>query len=105
MSTSNAIRPQNSQAVKRLIELGILPEECTRFELILDAKDAIRAKCEFFVSEESMQEIAKAFEENPEEARKILTTSIVASRTDYCVGKAETDNLPRLIFNDPRESA
>jgi hypothetical protein len=100
-----AIRPQDSKAVKKLIEIGILPPDCTRFELVIDANAAIRAKCEFFVSEESLQEIATAFEENPEEARRILTSSIVTARTDYCVGKAETDNIPRLIFGDPRDNA
>lgn len=103
MSTTEAIRPQDSQAVRKLIELGILPPDCTRFELVIDAKDAIRAKCEFFVSEEALQEIAAVFEQHPEEARRIFTSAIVTARTDYCVGKAETNNIPRLYFELPRD--
>jgi hypothetical protein len=44
--------------------------------------------------------MAGVFEHHPEEARQIAKTAIVTARTDYCVGKAETNNIPRLIFDD-----
>jgi hypothetical protein len=98
---NDAIKPQDSNAVKKLIEIGILPPDCTRFELVIDAKDVIRAKCEFFVSEEALHEIAAVFEQNPDEAMRIARSMMVTARTDYCVGKRETDNIPRLIFDLP----
>lgn len=74
---SLAITPVKSKAVKKLIEIGLIPQECTRFELILDAKEAIQAKCEFFVSEEGMQKIADAFASSPEEVMQIIKTARV----------------------------
>jgi hypothetical protein len=74
---SLAITPVRSKAVKQLIDIGLIPAECTRFELILDAKEAIRAKCEFFVSEDALQKIADALASNPEEVTQIIKTATV----------------------------
>ena len=89
------ITPQNSQAIKQLIALGVIPQECTHFELILDPKEAIRAKCEFLVSEETMQKIADAFSRNPEEAAQILRTAKVSA---HVVGRRQMEQIPDLVF-------
>jgi hypothetical protein len=76
-TASKAITPRRSKAVNKLIKLGLIPAECTRFELVLDARDVIRARCEFFVNEEQMQQIADAFKANPGEAARIIKTGLV----------------------------
>lgn len=94
---SRAIKPQCSKAVAELIEIGFLPSECTRFELVIDAKDVIRAKCEFNVTEEQMVTIAAAFARNPEEVAQMLRTGSIKV-ADFRVGHREMERVPELMF-------
>ena len=96
-NASKAIKPQNSKAVAELIEIGLLPAACTRFELVIDAKDAIRAKCEFIVTEEQMVAISEAFARNPDEVAQILRTGSIKV-ADFRVGHREMEKIPELVF-------
>lgn len=96
-SGSRAIKPQCSKAVAELIEIGFLPSECTRFELVIDAKDVIRAKCEFNVTEEQMQVLVDALKRNPEEVADMLRTAEIKV-ADYRVGHREMERIPDLRF-------
>lgn len=91
------IVPQFSNAVRQLIDIGLIPENCTRFELIIDAKDAIRAKCEFVVTEEQLGQIATAFKDSPDEAREIIRTIDVG--VGYSVGHPQFERIPNLRFD------
>lgn len=62
----------HSKVVKRLIDAGLIPAECTRFELVFQVNSPVRATCTFNVTEEHLEEIAKAYEEHPEEAASIV---------------------------------
>lgn len=98
-NTSNAARtsitPQSSRAVMSLVRSGLIPDNCSHFELILDAKDCIRAKCEFIVSEDQMEKIAAALKDNPDEVERILRSATVIS---YRVGHQEFERIPNLEF-------
>lgn len=96
-SGSMAIKPTRSKAVAELIEIGLIPAECTRFELVLDAKDVIRAKCEFNVTEEQMGKIRDAFTRNPEEISQMLRTGTIKV-AGYRVGHDEMERIPELVF-------
>lgn len=74
MTQTRALVPHASKAVRALIEAGIVPEMCTRFELKIAANEVIRAKCEFLLSEEQMEKIATALRDHPEEAKAIART-------------------------------
>lgn len=69
---SSALTPVGSKAVRELIDVGLIPRECTRFELLLDRREAIQATCTFFVSEEQLQKFADVMKSIPEEASQIL---------------------------------
>lgn len=62
----------HSKVIKRLIEVGLIPAECTRFELLFAVNAPVRATCTFNVTEDQVEEIAKAYEEYPEEAAGII---------------------------------
>lgn len=61
-----------SAVIRRLIDVGVIPAECTRFELVCAVNEPIRATCTFNVNEEQLEQIAKAYEEYPEEAAAII---------------------------------
>lgn len=60
-----------SSIVKGLIAAGVVPANCTRFNLSIAVGEVVRISCDFFVSEEQFQQIATAFSDNPEEAKAI----------------------------------
>lgn len=98
-NASKAITPQTSNALRELINIGLIPAQCTRFELVIDAKDAIRAKVEFLVTEEKLQQIADAFKRNPEEAAQIIRTATVSTLSaDHSVGNLGMEKIPDLVF-------
>lgn len=74
--TSRAITPHTSDFVKRLIALGVMPQECRRMVLTIAAGDVIRMEFEVNVTGEQMEQIVAALEANPEEAQRIARTII-----------------------------
>lgn len=94
---SMAIKPQSSRAIRQLISLGLIPSECTHFELVLDAQEAIRATCTFHVTEEQMQMIADAYAANPEEVVQMIRTASIKT-AGYRVGHLEMERIPDLEF-------
>jgi hypothetical protein len=75
--TGSPILPRGSKAVKRLIEIGLVPKLCSRFELTLDRNEAIQAVVTYFVTEEQMDAIANVFSENREEIPKIKRRTVI----------------------------
>lgn len=71
------ITPNQSKAIQRLIEAGIVPANCTRWKLISDVNDVIRARMEILVDEPTLQKIADALIENEEEAKQIVRDVLV----------------------------
>jgi hypothetical protein len=67
----------NSPIVKRLIEAGIIPWECTKFSLTAKYDEVIRMTLECNVTEEQFRQIADALIENPEEAKQIVRTTVL----------------------------
>jgi hypothetical protein len=72
-----ALTPVASKAVRELIDVGLIPAECTHFELILDRNNAIQAKATYFVSEADLQKVADAFKRHPEEVGQIMRSQEV----------------------------
>lgn len=81
-----------------MIDAGIIPKECTRFELVFDAKDAIRAKCEFLVTEEQLEVVAAALVRDPLEAARYIRTALVGMGPTIG-GKRDREFLPAIKFN------
>lgn len=71
-SKAVAFMPQHSKVVKRLIEVGLIPAECVRFELVMEVSQVVRATCTFNVTEDQLAQIAKAYEDYPEEAAGMI---------------------------------
>jgi hypothetical protein len=71
------MKPHKLAIVRRLIEAGIIPQECTKFSLTVKYDEPIRIASECFVTEEQMRVIVDALIENPEEARRIAHTTIL----------------------------
>ena len=69
--TTKAIAPHNSNFVKRLTALGIIPPECRSMTLFVAANEIIRMQLEVNVTGEQMEQIVAALEANPEEAQRI----------------------------------
>ena len=73
--------PQGSKAIKQLSAAGIIPPECTRFELLAEVNKAVRLRYEVFASEEQVQQIADVLERNPEEALEMARSFVFKSKT------------------------
>lgn len=69
---SKACCPNNSKAIKALIEAGIIPQECRRFELIAEPNQFVTMRYEVHVTEEQMQQIADALIASPDEAKRVV---------------------------------
>jgi hypothetical protein len=57
-------------AVAALIEAGIIPRLCKKFELIIEVGQPIRVVAETLVAEEKFRELADVLRDYPEEAAK-----------------------------------
>jgi hypothetical protein len=88
---------KGSNAVRRLIELGVIPPECVRFELIFDVGDVIRATCTFNVTEDQLEKIAQAYEENPDDAAGIIREFV---RPGKGIGSAPEARIPEFGKRD-----
>lgn len=65
-----------SKAVRRLIDSGIIPPNCRKAILKLEAQSVITLELELFVSKEQFDEIANALIDNADEANR-LARSVV----------------------------
>jgi hypothetical protein len=66
--------PHNSKAIQEMIAVGVIPQNCQKFEMLSDAEGAVLFKYEVFATEEQVQQIADALKRNPEEAQRITRT-------------------------------
>lgn len=71
---------QTSKAIKELIDAGVIPKDCRRFELICTTSSPILLRYEVNATPEQVQRIADALIRNPEEARAIATFIAFPSR-------------------------
>jgi hypothetical protein len=87
------ITASNSAIMRRLIDVGIVPQLATKFSLTLTANvnEPIRMTSECFVTEEQFREIADALIENPEEAKRIAHTTVLKSQVS---GETLSIDLP-----------
>jgi hypothetical protein len=76
----SAVIPNNSPIVERLIETGIIPKLCAKFELTVSVNEPLRITSECFVTEAQFREIADALLENPEEAKRIAHAAVLKSQ-------------------------
>ncbi len=66
----------NSKIVAELIEAGIIPRHCSKWEMVADVKDAVRIRSEVFVTEEQYRQIADALLRNKTEARAAVQLTV-----------------------------
>lgn len=74
------IHPAHSQAVKKLIKLGVIPSESVQFDLHLRINEIIRATVTYNVTEEQLQQIADVFAAHPEETARFAQELIFQER-------------------------
>jgi len=79
LKPTSAVFPPASKLVKALLDAGIIPAQCTRFDLHISFDDVIRATYEVIVSEEQFEKIAATLKDNPEEA-KAFARALLAER-------------------------
>lgn len=63
--------PQGSQVIRALIDMGIVPSECRRFELIADADEPVLFRYEIRPSAEQMQILLDTLQQHPEELSRV----------------------------------
>jgi hypothetical protein len=78
------LMPCGSAVIQKLLAAGIIPKNCTSFELVVKVNEPVRARCEVFVTEEQTAAILEALNENKDEAKRIIY--------DFCLS----------CFNDPK---
>jgi len=77
--------------IKKLLDEGVLPQECTKFTLEAAANDVVRLTTEVYVSPEQFQAIADALLSNPEEAKRIARTIIFRPKDDSSQSPVSVD--------------
>lgn len=70
------ISSAGSQIVKELIGAGIIPPNCTRWELVADMHSAVALRFEVLVTQEQYDRIGGAILHNPEEAKSIAQITV-----------------------------
>lgn len=63
--------------MKRMIDVGIVPQLCTKFSLTANVNEPIRMTSECFVTEAQFRLIADALVDNPEEAKRIAHATVL----------------------------
>jgi hypothetical protein len=71
MAVSEAIYSWDSKIIKRLIEAGIVPHDCTRFELVAEVNSAVVLRIERYASGEEYARVIDALVDNADEALAI----------------------------------
>jgi hypothetical protein len=75
-----ATASHESKAIKQLIRDGVIPPECRKFQLTADANGIVRVSFEVFASEETIQKIADAYADNPEEVALLAKRATFTTR-------------------------
>lgn len=57
--------------IRELIEAGIIPKNCSKFSLIIDAASVVTVRSEVFIEEEDFRKIADALLRSDEEGRQL----------------------------------
>jgi hypothetical protein len=86
---SMAFAARGSKLVKALTDAGIVPAECSRFELVLDTKEPVRAKCEFNVTSDQMEVIVAALKQEHEDGKRVILDAVLKKMPasgDYQLG-------------------
>ena len=79
---SKAVGANGSTAIKTLIESGVIPPECRRFELLAEAGGLILLRFEVNATEDQMEIIAKALSDNRDELiREVVPVASVRKVT------------------------
>lgn len=76
-----AVCANNSKAIKQLISMGVIPPECTRFEIISEVAKPVIMRYEVFMSESDLQQVADVFasEESAEEMEAVVKRLVMKS--------------------------
>lgn len=81
-----AVSSIGNPIVKQLVEAGIVPPQCTKFELIFEVHRAVKVRTESFVTEEEFRRLADILAEHAGElavadfAREFVFTEMVTKR-------------------------
>src|SRR6266853_4999223 len=109
MPTTNAVSVHDSRILKRLVEAGIIPPQCRRWELRAVADHLFEMVSEVIVTSEQLEVIEKALLEHPEEANAVARTVFKALEKDAdadltFIGEQWTQAArERLSYADPEE--
>lgn len=71
-----AFSSQDSKLVKQLIAVGVIPKQCTRFELVMEVNQPIRIRMEVYASPEDTERIAEALEAHPDEVAEMVQQTV-----------------------------
>lgn len=77
--------------MRRLIDVGIVPQLCTKFSLTANVNEPMRMTSECFVTEEQFRLIADALIDNPEEAKRIAHSTVLKTQVS---GQTQSIDLP-----------
>ena len=80
-SKAFAFLPHHSEAVRRLIEAGIIPHDCTRFELFAAVGEVVAIRTESYLSHEDFELLSKVLAEHPEEAARMARSMTLVDRS------------------------
>ena len=69
----------NSKVVDELTASGVIPKNCRKFELIIEAGGVVLIREELFATIEQVQQIKEVLERNPEEAREFAKSLLIRS--------------------------
>jgi len=68
--------PRVQKLVARLVKVGVIPPECTKFSIVFDINSAVRIECEKFASEKEVFEVVEAIEKSPEIAAPEIAAEV-----------------------------
>lgn len=68
-----------SQIVLDLFKTGLIPQNCKRFELVIEENSTIRMRLDIYVEEAQLRKLADALRDNPKEAEELARTIVFRS--------------------------
>jgi hypothetical protein len=75
-----------SSLVKRLIEVGVMPERCTRFALRINVNEPITLITEQYVTEEQLEKVvAEIAADIPNSAEYECESTLIGEESGRCV--------------------
>jgi len=91
-----AISPHGLKSIEKLIEAGLIPQECTKFEVMVAVGQPVRIRSEAFVTKEQMDALVAALTESPEAAREYARQACFMPRYSHRLSPAVTVEFPPL---------